>query len=89
MTDRDLMADATFDWTRDYNLADIEQELRILAEMQAAGMPAAVIAEQQRRIVAVQFGGLEQTRVDEINQAIDERENEPRPTTPPTQPVGA
>lgn len=76
-------------WTRDYNLADIEQELRILAEMQAAGMPAAVIAEQQRRIVAVQFGGLEQTRVDEINQAIDERENEPRPTTPPTQPVGA
>jgi hypothetical protein len=86
VTDRDLMADATFDWTRDYNLADIEQELRILAEMQAAGMPAAVIAEQQRRIVAVQFGGLEQTRVDEINQAIDERENEPRPTTP--HPVG-
>lgn len=76
-------------WTRDYNLADIEQELRILAEMQAAGMPAAVIAEQQRRIVAVQFGGLEQTRVDEINQAIDERQAEPRPTTPTPQPVGA
>ena len=73
-------------WTRDYNLADIEQELRILAEMQAAGMPAAVIAEQQRRIVAVQFGGLEQDRAAQINQAIDERESEPRPTTP--QPVG-
>jgi len=60
-------------WPRDFNLADVESELRILADMQAAAMPAEVIAEQQKRIIAIQFGGLSQDRKDEISTAIDER----------------
>ena len=60
-------------WPRDFNLADVESELRILADMQAAAMPTEVIAEQQKRIIAIQFGGLSQDRKDEISTAIDER----------------
>lgn len=79
-----MQAAPVIQWTRDYNLADVEQELRILTEMQGAAMPAPVIAEQQRRIVSVQFGGLEQDTLDAINLAIDERMHEPRvmPATP-------
>lgn len=64
----------TIHWPRDFNVADVQVELKILADMQAAGMPAEVIAEQQKRIVALQFGGLDQGRVDEVTRAIDERE---------------
>jgi len=60
-------------WPRDFNLADVESELRILTDMQAAAMPTEVIAEQQKRIIAIQFGGLSQERQDEIGAAIDER----------------
>jgi hypothetical protein len=67
-------------WPRDFNLADVEQELRILAEMQSGGMPAEVIAEQQRRIVGMQFLALDAARLDEITKAIDERLMEPKPT---------
>ena len=77
----------TVQWPRDYQLADVEQELRVLADMQAAGMPAEVIAEQQRRIVAVQFGGLDTERMDEITRAIDERVMEPARTRTPKEPT--
>lgn len=60
-------------WPRDFNIADVEKELKLLTEMQAAGFPPVVIAEQQKRVVSLQFGGLEQDREDEINAAIDER----------------
>jgi hypothetical protein len=60
-------------WSRDYNLADVTQELEILAAMQAAAMPIQVISEQERRIVSVQFAGLEQARQEAIQQAIDDR----------------
>ena len=56
----------TVQWTRDFNLADVEQELRILSEMQGAAMPAPVIAHQQKRIVAVQFSALEEADMAEI-----------------------
>lgn len=68
----------TVQWTRDFNLADVEQELRILSEMQGAAMPAPVIAHQQKRIVAVQFAALEEADLNEITQAINERTTEPR-----------
>lgn len=64
-------------WPRDFNLADIEQELKVLQEMQSTGMPPAAIAEQKRRIIAVQFGGLDQSRKDEIEAQIVEAEMEP------------
>ena len=64
-------------WSRDYNLADAEEELRVLQQMRQAAMPAAVIAEQERRIASVQFAGLDADRMDEINRAIDERLHEP------------
>lgn len=65
-------------WHRDFNLADVGEELRILQDMQAAAMPAEVIAEQQRRIVSVQFAGLDAEAMDAITKAIDERSMEPR-----------
>ncbi|MEO5742284.1 MAG: hypothetical protein ABIS29_16985, partial [Vicinamibacterales bacterium] len=45
-------------WPRDFNLADIGQELKVLTDMQSTAMPVQVLVEQQKRIVAVQFGGL-------------------------------
>jgi len=60
-------------WPRDFNLADVESELRILTEMQGAAMPDAVIAEQSKRITSIQFSGLDQERQDAISAAIDER----------------
>jgi uncharacterized membrane protein YebE (DUF533 family) len=60
------------EWKRDYSIADVEREVSVLQQMQAAAMPQAVIAEQQRRVVMVQFGGLEQERKDAIDAAIDE-----------------
>lgn len=70
-------------WQRDFNIADVELELRILQEMQAGAMPAVVIAEQQRRIVGVHYAGLDQARLKEIEQAIDERLLESKPVTQP------
>jgi hypothetical protein len=51
-------------------------ELDVLANMRATGMPAEVIREQQKRIVAVQFSGADQAVVEDIHQAIDERAQE-------------
>lgn len=64
-------------WPRDFNIADVEHELKILADMQAAGMPAEVIAEQQKRIVTLQFAGLDTADKDALTAAIDERPLEP------------
>lgn len=63
-------------WSRNYNLADAMTELDVLANMRATGMPAEVIREQQKRIVAVQFSGADQAAVEDIHQAIDERAQE-------------
>jgi hypothetical protein len=68
-----MQAAPVIQWQRDYQVADVAVELQILQDMQAAGLPAEVIAEQQRRVVALQFGGLETSRADEIERAIDER----------------
>lgn len=68
-----MQAAPVIQWQRDYQVADVAVELQILQDMQAAGLPSEVIAEQQRRVVALQFGGLETSRADEIERAIEER----------------
>lgn len=60
-------------WPRDFNLADVQVEMTILTEMQGAAMPQPVIEAQQKRIVALQFGGLDQEDKDRIATAINER----------------
>jgi hypothetical protein len=67
-----LTSTPTVQWRRDFTLADVTTEMMILQQMTTSGMPAAVIAEQQKRIVSIQFGGLDQEQQDEIAQAIDE-----------------
>lgn len=57
-------------WPRDFNLSDIESELTVLEQMSTNNMPRIVIAEQQKRIVAMQFAGLDQETQDRVNQAI-------------------
>ena len=57
---------------RDFNLADVERAAHPGRHGRPA-MPTEVIAEQQKRIIAIQFGGLSQDRKDEISTAIDER----------------
>lgn len=63
----------TVQWPRDFNLADVESELRILTEMQGAAMPVEVVAEQSKRIASIQFAGIDQEQQDAISTAIDER----------------
>lgn len=63
----------TVNWPRDFNLADVQTEMTILAGMQAAAMPQPVIEAQQRRVVALQFGGLDQEQKDRIDSAIAEK----------------
>lgn len=67
------------EWKRDFNMADIEKEMTVLQQMQAAAMPTAVIAQQEKRVVSLQFAGLEQDTQDTIHQAIDERLRETTP----------
>lgn len=62
----------TVAWRRDFSLADIATELSVLQQMQASGMPQAVIAEQQKRIVSIQFPGLDPDAMGAMMSAIDE-----------------
>lgn len=66
-------------WRRDFNLADIEKEMTVLQQMQATAMPTAVLVEQEKRVVSVQFAGLDQDGQERINAAIDERLKEVTP----------
>lgn len=63
-------------WSRDYNVSDVEKELGILDQMRINGMPQAVLAEQQKKVVGLQFLGSEQETQDEMNQAIVETQQE-------------
>jgi len=81
-------------------MAEVTTELEVLTEMNANAMPVEVIAEQQKRIVNIQFAGAESRDVDELNAAIDElvqerkrrqaeeatTPTEAQPTEPPTEP---
>jgi hypothetical protein len=80
----DMTQTPDVEWPRDFNLSDVDAELKILADMQSTGMPAIVIAEQQKRISALQFAGLDQDSQDDIAAAIDEPRLEPPISTTDT-----
>jgi len=61
------------EWSRDYDIADLELELKILADMQAAAMPPEVITAQQARIVKIQFGNLEADEVAKLITSVQEQ----------------
>ena len=69
-------------WPRDFNLLDVQQELQVLADMRANGMPAPVIAAQMRRIASQQFVGADQATQDAINAAIAQIEQADAMGTP-------
>jgi chorismate mutase len=58
--------DPEIKWERNFTLADIAVEMSILEQMQTTAMPEEIIQEQIKRIVSIQFGGLDQERLDEI-----------------------
>lgn len=68
-----MTAAPVIQWPRDFQIADVKAEVALLTEMQGAAMPPSVIAEQQRRVVSLQFGGLDQEAKDAIDSAIGER----------------
>lgn len=72
-----LSLEVDVQWPRDFDIADVETEMKVLADMQASGMPPEVIAEQQKRIVSLQFSGLDEERMQEIIGIIDERVMQP------------
>lgn len=49
------------EWPSSYDIADINGELAILQQMQLSGFAPEVIAEQQKRIIRLQFHAVEQT----------------------------
>jgi len=71
-----LNAQPEIEWQRDFDIADTQAELEILAEMQATNMPGPVVVAQQKRIVSVQFAGADQDAINEMMLAFDEMEQE-------------
>lgn len=68
-----LSAAPSVNWSRDYQIADVRREMEILDAMQTAQLPAEVVAEQQRRVVAAQFSGADADAMDRMIASIDER----------------
>ncbi len=64
------------EYPRDFNMADVQTELEIYQTMQAAGMPDPVLLQQQRKIVATQFGGLDQDAFSELEDSFAEQVQE-------------
>lgn len=67
-----ITEEADIAWPRDFNIADIEQELRILQEMQVSNMPGGVQRQQQKRIVVTQFNGADAETIDAMTAEIDQ-----------------
>ncbi len=72
-----MQAMPTTRWPRDFNLADVSAELDVLQRMKDSGMPAEVIAEQEIRIVDIQFAGMDEAERQPIIDAIRNRTQEP------------
>lgn len=68
-------------WRRDFTLADVATEMAVLQQMQMAALPAPAVAEQMKRVVSIQFGGMEQDALADLLDAIDERAQERRTPT--------
>ena len=68
-----LSVEVSVSWPRDFDIADVENELKILQDMQSTGMPREVIVGQQKRIVALQFGNSETEDLDLMISAIEDQ----------------
>lgn len=66
-----MRAAPTISWPRDFTVADVARELEALTLMNSNAMPRAVIAEQQKRVVSLQFAGLDDDEQDTLMSAID------------------
>ncbi len=66
-------------WPRDFAIADVGKELEILDSMRVGAMPDEIVREQERRVVQVQFSGVDPDRLDAMVSAIDERAQERAP----------
>lgn len=66
----------SINWSHDFNMSDVEKELTILNEMRTNAMPQTVIAEQQKKIVNLQFMGADQDEQDRILASIVETQQE-------------
>jgi len=53
-------------WSKDYSLADINQELAELSAMQLANFPPAVLAEKQKQIITLSLGNLEPDKIEAL-----------------------
>ena len=58
-------------WPRDFSIANPEQELQILRDMQETAMSQEVIITQQKRVVAVQFAGMEMETQEDLINSLD------------------
>lgn len=65
-------------WPRDFNIADVEKELMMLEAMQRTAMQDDVIVEQQKKIVATQFSGYENDKIEDLFDAIESGSVEPQ-----------
>jgi hypothetical protein len=66
-----VSTEPSISWPRDFNVADVVEELDLLQKMQATGMGPMAVREQKQRVVSTQFDALEDEKkaalVDEVN----------------------
>jgi hypothetical protein len=58
-------------WPRNFNISDIDQEVEILRNMIETNMPDEVVRAQKKRIVSLQFDGLEEDDKSALISAIE------------------
>lgn len=63
------------EWPRDFNIADIQQEMETLRSMQETAMPTPVVAAQQRKVVGLQFDALGDDELSRLMESIDNSES--------------
>jgi hypothetical protein len=64
------------EWPRDFNIADAEQELQILRDMQETAMSQDVIIEQQKKVVETQFSGIDREQLDNLTNSLNNDMNQ-------------
>ncbi len=69
-------------WARSYELADLEMEMTVLQNMQAAGFPPEVIQAQMQTIVGLQFGASDPERVNDLLDSVTSMSAEISAPTP-------
>lgn len=57
-------------WSKDYSLADTQQELTELQQLQGSAFPPEVIEEKQKQIVGLMLSNLSPDRLEELMQTI-------------------